>query len=199
MDFKNAAKFGSFISKDYAKPLFKLLLMYKSISASEAASRLGIHIRTVQDFMEAMTELEILTKEEVYERKRPYFRYTLKKNTIKLELNLADLVEGNNDQRNGYHKIREQKNSGARFTTARNGQFFSSIAIWEGKGRDGKERRINLTESQGRFLFNLPFPNADFMSQAQIMEKAEINNEHDREVADIIKLLIEYGIVEVGD
>ena len=195
MDFKKAAIFGSYISKDYAIPLFKLIIVDNSISASEAASRLNIHIRTVQDFMEAMTKLDILAKEEVYERKRPYFRYTLKKSLIKFELNLMDLNEPNSDQDNGQMKIREMNNSGARFTTARNGQYFSNVVIWEGKGREGKERRISLTESQGRFLFNLPFPNAAFMDITQIMKKAEINTEHLSEIMDIVNLLIEYGVV----
>jgi hypothetical protein len=37
MDFKEAAKLGSCLSKDYAEDLFRLLTTYESISASEAA------------------------------------------------------------------------------------------------------------------------------------------------------------------
>ena len=50
MDFKKAALLGTYISKDYAEDVFKLLVNYKSISASEAASRLNLHIKTAQDF-----------------------------------------------------------------------------------------------------------------------------------------------------
>ena len=71
MDFKQAAILGSFISKDYAEDLFRLLATYSSISVSEAASRLNLHIKTVQDFMEALFDLGILDREEVYEKKRP--------------------------------------------------------------------------------------------------------------------------------
>ena len=49
MDFKKAAILGSYISKDYAEDLFRLLVTYKDIPASEAASRLNMHIKTVQD------------------------------------------------------------------------------------------------------------------------------------------------------
>ncbi|NQV03307.1 MAG: hypothetical protein HQ542_11715, partial [Bacteroidia bacterium] len=91
MDFKQAAILGSYIAKDYAEDLFRLLATYKSISASEAASRLELHIKTVQDFMEAMSELGFLEKEEVYEKKRPYFRYTLKKKKISMDLDLVPL------------------------------------------------------------------------------------------------------------
>ena len=55
---------GSCLSKEYAENLFRLLVTYESISASEAASRLGLHIKTVQDFLEALAEVEILGKEE---------------------------------------------------------------------------------------------------------------------------------------
>ncbi|MBC8320710.1 MAG: hypothetical protein H8E34_08310 [Bacteroidetes bacterium] len=196
MEFKKAAILGSYMSKDYAEPLFKLLVNYSSISASEAASRLNLHIRTVQDFLEAMTELNILKKEEVYEKKRPYNRYVLLKHLIKMEINLDKLQENDSDINNYSIKIRERNNSGAQFTTARNGQYFSNVAIWVGKGREGKERKISLTETQGRFLFNLPFPNSAFMDIIQIMKKAHIDTEHSSEISDIVNLLKEYGVVE---
>lgn len=196
MEFKKAAILGSYISKDYAESLFKLLVNYRSVSASEAASRLSLHIRTVQDFLEAMTELNILKREEVYEKKRPYYRYVLNKQSIKMEIDLNRLEDDKPEFNNNSTQIREKKNSGARFTTARNGQYFSNVAIWVGKGREGKERKISLTEAQGRFLFNLPFPNAKFMNISDIMKKAEIDNEHISEIQDIINVLSEYGVVE---
>ncbi len=196
MEFKKAAILGSYISKDYAEPLFKLLMNYSSISASEAASRLSLHIRTVQDFLEAMTDLNILIKEEVYEKKRPYFRYTLHKPLIKMEVDLNNLQDKDQNSNENNISIREKSNSGARFTTARNGQYFSNVAIWVGKGREGKERKISLTEAQGKFLFNLPFPNATFMDIQQIMKRAEISVDLISEIMDIVNVLIEYGVVD---
>ena len=46
MDFQTAALLGASLSKDYAEDFFKLLVNYQDISASEAASRLSLHIRT---------------------------------------------------------------------------------------------------------------------------------------------------------
>lgn len=71
MDFKKAAVISNFISKDYAESIFKLLQRYQDISASEAASRLNLHIRTVQDFMETMAAYDIIEKKEVYEKSAP--------------------------------------------------------------------------------------------------------------------------------
>ena len=69
MNFETAAQFGAILSKDYAEDFFKLLVNYQDISASEAASRLSLHIRTAQDFLENLTDLKIVKKTEVFEKK----------------------------------------------------------------------------------------------------------------------------------
>lgn len=195
MDFKTAAKLGTYISKDYARDIFELLVNYRDISASEAASRLGLHIRTVQDFLEAFAGLGILEKTEVFEGKRPYFRYTLKEHSITMEIDLASIAkkrpEGKLDT-----LIREQMNASARFTTARNNQSIGSVTIWSGEGRDQKERRISLTNAQGRFLFHLPFPNARPLSIEEIMNKSGVEPSQIPEVLDIVDLLTDAGVIE---
>ena len=86
MDFKTAAESGTLISKDYAKDFITLLVNYQNISASEAASRLNLHIRTAQDFLESLLTLGIVTKEQVFEVKRPYYRYSLQTDKISMEI-----------------------------------------------------------------------------------------------------------------
>jgi DNA-binding Lrp family transcriptional regulator len=199
MDFKQAAILGSFISKDYAEDLFRLLATYSSISASEAASRLNLHIKTVQDFMEAMFELGILEREEVYEKKRPYYRYTLKLKKIAMELDLSILYPKEDSDDRTSMKIREKKNAGVRFTTSRDNQYISNVAIWAGQGRDRTERKINLSIPQGRFLFHLPFPSANFMSIREIMIKAEVDHSNISEILDIVDALIDFEVIEKGD
>jgi transposase len=196
MDFKQAAILGSYISKDYTEDLFRLLANYSSISASEAASRLNLHIKTVQDFMEAMYDLGILGREEVYEKKRPYYRYTLKVNRILMDLDLSGLIPKEDSDDRTSVKIREKKNAGVRFTTSRDNQYISNIAIWTGQGRDRTERKINMSIPQGRFLFHLPFPSADFLSIREIMIKAEVDYSNTSEILDIVDALIELGVIE---
>ena len=198
MDFKEAAKFGSYISKDYAEDLFRLLATYSSISASEASSRLDLHVKTVQDFLEAMFDLDILEREEVYEKKRPYYRYTLKVKKISLELDLQYLFPSETKDEKTNLRIRERMNAGARFTTARSDQYISNIAIWTGKGRERTERRINLSIPQGQFLYHLPFPSAECQSIKAIMQKAGLNSAHTSEILDIVDALIEFGVIETG-
>ena len=197
MDFRQAALLGSYISKDYAEDLFRLLATYASISVSEAASRLNLHIKTVQDFMEAMFELGYLEREEVYEKKRPYFRYRLKVNRIVMELDLSPLLPAENPGTGLNVRIREKKNAGARFTTSRDNTYISSIAISTGQGRDRTERRINLSIPQGRFLFHLPFPGAETMPVGAIMQKAGVDGIHTSEILDIVSALKEFGVIEV--
>jgi len=133
MKFEEAAKFGTYISKSFAKDVFRLLNNYRDISASEAASRLGMHIQTVQDFLEAMADLGILDKKEAIERKRPYYRFTLKTQKIVFELDLIEELRNTKGNSIEDSKIREKKNAGVRFSLARNGQYFSNVAIWVGK------------------------------------------------------------------
>ena len=197
MDFKEAAKLGSCLSKDYAEDLFRLLATYESISASEAASRVNIHIKTTQDFLEDLYSLGILDKEEVYEGKRPYFRYRLKVKQLSFEIDLESFSQGEpvTDTRLKL-KIREKKNSGVRFTTSRSNDYISNVVIWIGEGRDRTERKINLSLPQGKFLFYLPFPTADFLSIKDIMNKAAIENANTPEIIDIVNVMIEFGVIE---
>jgi len=197
VNFKEAAKLGSCLSKDYAEDLFRLLATYESISASEAASRVNIHIKTTQDFLEDLYSLGILDKEEVYEGKRPYFRYRLKVKQLSFEIDLESFSQGEpvTDTRLKL-KIREKKNSGVRFTTSRSNDYISNVVIWIGEGRDRTERKINLSLPQGKFLFYLPFPTADFLSIKDIMNKAAIENANTPEIIDIVNVMIEFGVIE---
>ena len=197
MDFKQAAMLGSYISKDYAEALFRLLATYKSISASEAASRLNLHIKTVQDFLEDMHKLEILDREEVYEGKRPYFRYWLKVKRITMDIDLTLLYqdEDSSDSRISL-KIKEKKNAKVKFSTSRSNDYISNIVIWVGDGRDRKERKINLSIPQGKFLFHLPFPSADYLSIKEIMNKSGIDVLNTPEILDIVNVLVEFSVIE---
>ncbi len=150
----------------------------------------------MQDFLEAMTDLDILQKEEVTEKKRPYFRYSLKTRHIKMDLDLGALFDDNQPQGQLSNRIREYKDAGARFSLSRDKQHISNVFIWIGEGRERKERKINLSLPQGKFLFYLPFPSADFETIAGIMKKAGIDPEHTSEIIDIVNVLNEFGVIE---
>ena len=198
-DNEKITALGSILSKKYANSLLKLLIDYKSISASEASSRLDLHVQTVQDFFETTTSVGLTSKEEVYERKRPYFRYILKKTEFTLQFNLDQLfteTDKSNSDETGYLKIRERKNSKTHFTLARSGNSFSSIIILSGTGRESQQRKINLSPTQGVFLFHLPFPDAHPLPISEIMNKAGIEAEYQSEIDNLIQELIQLKIVD---
>lgn len=200
MDFKKAAILGSYLSKDYAEDLFRLLVNYESISASEAASRLNLHVKTVQDFLEDMHQLNFLTKEEVYEGKRPYFRFKLIVKEISLVIDLTSLGQSNEVKDNRLSlRIREKQNARVKFTTSRSNDYISNLVIWMGEGRNRTERKINLSIPQGKFLFHLPFPTADYLSIREIQEKANIENLNTPEILDIVNALIEFEVIEANN
>jgi predicted transcriptional regulator len=198
MDFKTASRLGSLISKDYAENFFKLLVIYKDISASEAASRLNLHISTAQDFLEGLNSLKIVTKKEASEKKRPYFRYSLKKKSVTITVDFAALYDKEAYQERLKWRIRERKNSGAIFKTFSKTDYISTVHFFSGKGRIRIERKINLTRNQGKFLHNLPFPTEPYLSVADIIEKAKIEEPSIPEILDIIDTLLEHGIIEKG-
>jgi len=195
MQFKKLSLLGTYLSKDYAEEFFRLLVNYQTISASEAASRLGLHIRTAQDFLDGLADLEIVEKEEVREKKRPYFRYTLSKQALSFEVDLNQFKIANPGQ--GLERVvREKENSGVNFSVARGGDQISAVTVWEGEGRDRAERKISLTTPQGKFLYHLPFPNAKPLSLSAIMEKAEVSEEFNPEIQDLVEELALLGVIE---
>lgn len=195
MDFSTAAKYASLLSKDYAEDIFALLVNYQTISASEVATRLNLHIKTAQDFLESLEELEIASKEEILEKKRPYYRFSLKQNRIVIEIDLMQ-VRHEPSLNSMSVPIREKENAGARFTTARSDDHIASITIWSGSGRERKERKIKFTTVQGKFLYHLPFPNAAALSVADIMKKAGIEKEMASEILDMVQLLEKHNVIE---
>jgi hypothetical protein len=146
--------------------------------------------------MEAMFELGFLDREEVYEKKRPYYRYSVRMSKIIMELDLTQLLPKENPDNRTRLKIREKKNAGVRFTTSRDNQYISNVTIWTGRGRDRAERRINLSIPQGKFLFHLPFPSAEFQSIDKIIRKAEVDPSSISEILDIVDALIELEVIE---
>lgn len=197
MELRNAAKFGYLISKDYAEDLLKLLVRYNDLSASEAASRLNLHIKTVQEYFEGMAELGILVKEEVHEKKRPYYRYRLKNEKIVIDIDLS-LLKNEVPEGKMALRIRERKNSGVRFSTARYEEAIASIVIWSGEGRESKERKLTLTSVQGRFLYHLPFPGAEFLQINEIMDRAGVHESHVAEILDLVEQLEKYGVLDTS-
>ncbi len=195
MDFQTAAKYASLLSKDYAEDLFDLLVNYQAISASEVAARLNLHIKTAQDFLEGLAQLGVLSKEEVLESKRPYYRYSLAQTRLLIDI---DLLQARREPTQNHlaRRIREKEGAGARFALARSADYITSVTIWSGEGREREERKIKLTMPQGRFLFHLPFPKAEPLSIDEIMRKASLDESTASEVMDLVKMLEKYGVVE---
>jgi hypothetical protein len=192
--FEKAAQLGALLAKDYAPGVFELLVNYHDLSASETASRLDLHVRTAQDYLEALADLGVVTKKEVHEGKRPYFRYSLAVDEIRLTLELADVVQSRS-KAGLDRRIRERADAGANFSTARDGKAITSVTLWTGQGRNRTQRRLSLTSPQGRFLFHLPFPDAEPLSIADIMREAGLEDSLAPEILDIVEVLIEHRVV----
>ncbi|MDH5607770.1 MAG: hypothetical protein OEY93_12890, partial [Anaerolineae bacterium] len=143
-----------------------------------------------------LAALGIVNKTEVHEKKRPYFRYNLTAEKIKLEVDLNEFAKENPGE--GLARlVREKKNKEANFSVARSGDCFSAVTIWEGGGRERKEQRISLTTPQGKFLFHLPFPKARPLSIAEVMQNAGVVPDYAAEIQDIVDELVKLDVIEV--
>ncbi len=196
-DFEQAAILGGCLAKPYAREIFRLLATYRSLSASEAASRLNLHIQTTQGFLETLATLGIVAKHEANDKTRPYFRYVLKVDRISLELDFAGMAQARTGRAALARRVRERRAAGSRFVAARGRNAVSTVVIWTGSGRDRTERRINLTRAQGAALFHLPFPSDDPRPIAGLIEDGNVDEAHIGEVTDIIDRLAEFGVIEV--
>jgi len=197
MDLKSVQRFANVLAKPFAGDILKLLANYASISSSEAASRLDLHIKTAQDFLEELTVLEITNKQQVYEKKRPYYRYKLLKYQFTIDVDLSSLADkAQHSDKRLDKKIRERQNNNAIFTMSRTRDFLSSVTIFVGKGRSKKQRKISLTRAQGTFLHHLPFPTAQPRAIGEIIKHAGIEKSNHLEIFDIVELLTDYHIIE---
>lgn len=199
MDFKKTSRISNLLAREYSEDFFKMLVIYKSISASEAASRLNLHIKTTQDFLEELEALGIVSKKEVLGKRRPHFRYTMKKKKLSLEIDFSQLVDVKKTEKKINLNIREKKNSGTIFIPWGKSRRISSVAVFIGEGRNRKERKINLTEAQGRFLYYLPFPTERAGNIMSISKKAGIDESLLPEVIDVIEILKKYDVIEVDE
>lgn len=170
-------------------------MAYRDISASEAASRLELHIKTAQEFLEGLFEQEIVAREEVSEGKRPYYRYQLQKKRFCIEVDLSDFYVAGKEEKKLSARIREKKNATALFAMGRDNASISTLTILSEQGRERKGKKINLTAAQGKFLFHLPFPTAEVLSLEEIMEKAGVGREYAAEILSLTDLLIAHAII----
>jgi len=196
-NLKDSQKLAAVLSKEYTRNFLRLLLIYRNISASEAAARLNLHIKTAQDFLEVLEGAGIVEKHEAAEKKRPYFRYTLKEKRIQITIDLDALYDPGEHNSKKNWRIRERKNSGVLFKEGRD-ERISAVFLFQGEGRARTERRLSLTDCQGRFLFHLPFPTGIPLEICEICKKAGLGDGCFSEIIDLVEMLEEFGAVEVN-
>jgi len=197
MKFEILSRLAWFLSKEYAIEFLRLLQVYPSLSASESAARLSIHIKTAQDFLEGLENAGILGRKEIVEKKRPYFRYFLRQDRIKIDCDLKDLIDNKNRVELLNRKVKENKNAPAHFASSSKSKRLSSVSLILGEGRSRKERKISLTENQGRFLFFLPFPTEPPLGVRAVLKKADIEEQNIDEVLDIVEVLRDHKVINV--
>ena len=197
-DFEHAAKLGACLAKPYSAELFRLLASYRSVSASQAASRLELHVQTVQSFLDTLAELGIVEKAEATDKTRPYFRYSLKVQRVSIDLDFSSMGRWRNATDSLERLVRERRGAGVRFVIPRNRPLVSSVVVWIGSGRDREDRRMSLTPPPGAVLFRLPRPSDEPRQVVALMAEAGLDDSSTREVLDLVDRLEAMGVVDVA-
>ena len=195
--FAEAARASVVLSRSFGEDLFRLLALYTDISASEAASRLTLHIKTVQDALEDLHDLGICERREAQEGRRPYFSYRLVTREVRISVNLRALKDEGPIREAMRWRIREKSGTGVVFTSSRKETVVAAVAMFSGSGREREVRTLQLTETQGRVLYHLPLPAEAPMSVRDIIRKAGLRVSHQTEIADMLLILHEQHVLDV--
>jgi hypothetical protein len=119
------------------------------------------------------------------------------KSKICIETDFSTLYDISGEKEKLKWKIREKNNAPIVFTPAASGQKISSVTIITGEGRKRKERKISVTEAQGKFLFYLPFPTEPHQDISTILEKAGLEKTCIPEILDILELLKKNKVIDI--
>lgn len=196
MDFQSASRLASLISKSFAEEFFRLLVIYEDISSSESASILDLHIKTAQDFLEGLVSEGVVERKEVSQGKRPHYRYKMIDPKIDIRVNLKEIPKKEIVEDFKDLEIREKKNNRAVFTSGSGTDMISSITLITGEGRRKKERKINITDRQGKFLFYLPFPTSKHEGIKHIYKKSGLDRKFMPEILDLVDILLGCKVIE---
>jgi len=199
LQFSELQHLCGLLAKNYAADILRLLRLYESISASEAASRLGLHIKTAQDILDGLALCNFVNKMAITQGKRPYYRYFLIHTRVQFGFDIESLLDKPKLEDLRTKKFREQKNSGVIFNTSPKEDRIVSFVSVTGTGRKKTQQKFLLTQMQGRFLYSFPFPTELFLSVAEICSKAKIEDKYMDEILDIVDVLLMKNIIVIED
>ncbi len=196
MNLENAIDLCGYLGRDYSEDFFRLLVNYHDISATEAASWLGIQASAAGEFLDGLTRQGVVEKSTHAQGKADHSRYRLLQREIQLSIDLSskylcDLAIGVD------RSVRRRDSASSEFVLAKSGDRYLSVTIWKGMGRGRVKREIWLTPAQGNFLFYLPISQSDPVTIEEVMQRAEVGGEHETEILLIVDELAQMRVIEV--
>lgn len=193
--YNEIKKLSLYLSRDYSDQIFHILLTYETVSASELASQLDLHIKTVQDFLEALADLKLLEAEKVVRHKRPYFRYKLIQDSINLNIDLSQVQEKSKLEFEDM-TLRMTKLPTVMLNTVKDSA--ESVTLFLKKNRRMHQKKIKFTPIQGKFLKTVPAHNSSAALFTDLLKKAEIEEKHLDEIKEIVQILITNKVLDKG-
>ena len=165
------------LGKEHTLTILTHLYQEPHSTASEVAGVLGIHIATAQKYLEASEKAGILVSRDRPSKPRTAKEYSLVSPRISIEIDieaLAGAVEGagGGTPDLGEIMVREKARSDVAYEWDDAGQRITAILFFRKGMRRRMERKVVLSQEEGRFLWNVPFQSESFRSVAEIMKNA---------------------------
>jgi predicted transcriptional regulator len=183
------------LGKELTIPIFENLYMKGWMTASEIARELSVHISTAQSYLESMTKNKLL-KQRLRHTRKNLVEYSLKNPAIDIKINVKRIISKKAEiarKRAQDMFIKEKSTELVSYEWDEINRKILTINIMK-KSKSVKRVRISksiqLSDTEGRFLWFIPHPTENPKNVIRIAEVAGITETFDLiKIVDLLEML----------
>ncbi|ODS35289.1 MAG: hypothetical protein A7316_04170 [Candidatus Altiarchaeales archaeon WOR_SM1_86-2] len=189
------------LGKDHCMEVVETLYIREWSTATEIAEELKIHTATAVKYLSELHEIGIVEKRVREGKYKDAFEYRLIEAEINLTLNFEEIIEEESEgviEKARSIRVKERVRDDVNYEWDDEKQKILKINIVGAGLRRGVRESIELSDTEGRFLWNMPYPSEDYISVEQICEKSGIKNPVEmKKILDLVRILKEKNIIEL--
>ncbi|OQX22062.1 MAG: hypothetical protein BWK75_01740 [Candidatus Altiarchaeales archaeon A3] len=193
---------GAFVlSKEHCIDVVEILYLNGWLTATEIAEDLKIHIATAVKYLTELHEIGIAEKRTREGKYKDALEYRLINSEINLTLNFEQIIAEESKgviEKAGIIKVKEKVRDDVHYEWDDEKQKILKINIIGAGIRRGIQESIELSTSEGKFLWHTPYPSEEGLSVEQICENAGIKNPVEiKKMLKFVDVLKEKGVIEI--
>lgn len=189
------------LGKDHCLDIVETLYLKKWATATEVAEELNIHTATAVKYLSELYEIGIAKKRTRTGKYKDAPEYKLINPEIKLTLNFEKIIAEESKgviEASRNIKLKERTREDINYEWDDEKQKILKINVIGAGMRKGIKESIGLSDIEGRFMWNLPYPSEESISIFQICKKAGIKNSLEiKKILNFVEVLEAKGIVDV--